>query len=205
MKKENNHILSYCSLSEKGILLNANNLLTFDEKKPFNELSKEIYKQLRLEYPKFYKMDPLSKLAFLAASVLIENNTSDIDENTALILANKSSCIDVDRQHINSIKDDDHFYPSPATFVYTLPNIAIGEISIRYQLKSENSFFIFDRFPSQFFADYSNHLIDEGISKNVICGWVEKNKETFEAFIYIVDPKGSTTNNAQNILNCYNK
>lgn len=205
MKRESNHILSYCSFSEKGLYLDGKNLHTFDTKQPFNDLSKEIYKQLELKYPKFYKMDPLSKLAFIAASVLIENNTSEVEENTAIVLANKSSCIDIDRQHIESIMDEDHFYPSPATFVYTLPNIAIGEISIRYQLKSENSFFIFDRFPSQFFADYSNHLIDEGISKNVICGWVEKNNEAFEAFIYIVDPKGSTTNNAQNILNCYNK
>ena len=30
--------------------------------------------------------------------------------------------------------------------MYTLPNIGIGEISIRHQLKSENGFFVFENY-----------------------------------------------------------
>ncbi|MBX9448628.1 MAG: hypothetical protein KL787_02435 [Taibaiella sp.] len=56
--------------------------------------------------------------------------------------ANQSSSLDTDIRHQNSIQDPGQFYPGPAIFVYTLPNIAIGEVSIRHQLQTESMFLI---------------------------------------------------------------
>ena len=51
---------------------------------------------------------------------------------------------------LDAIQNKESYYPSPAVFVYTLPNICIGEISIKYKLYSENSFFIFDSLNAEY-------------------------------------------------------
>jgi len=62
---------------------------------------------------------------------------------------------------------------SPAVFVYTLANICLGEIAIRHQLRSEGHFFVFDHYPEEFFIQYSQYLVQEGLAERVLCGWVE--------------------------------
>ena len=99
-------------------------------------------------------MDNLSKLAFLAADLLLKNEVNEGEENNiALLFANKSSSLDTDVKHQESIADRQNYFPSPAVFVYTLPNICMGEISIRHKLYTENSFFIFAQFNAEFFAN----------------------------------------------------
>ncbi|WP_321539372.1 hypothetical protein [Flavobacterium piscinae] len=86
-------------------------------------------------------MDNLSKLAFLASEVLLsEQIIAEAENNVALVFANRSSSLDTDVKFQQSIDDKENYYPSPAVFVYTLPNICVGEISIKHQLKSENAF-----------------------------------------------------------------
>ena len=95
-------------------------------------------------------MDSLSKLAFLAGDILLNEELSIEEENNiALVFSNKASSLDTDRKHQESIQNQENYYPSPAVFVYTLPNICIGEISIKHKLYSENSFFIFDSFNAE--------------------------------------------------------
>ena len=118
-------------------------------------------------------MDNLSKLAFLTAELLLKSEISEEQENNiALVFANKSSSLDTDVKYQDSIVDSENYFPSPAVFVYTLPNICIGEISIKHQLKSENTFFIFDSFDSEFMTNYSNLLLNTNKAEKVLCGWV---------------------------------
>src|SRR5690606_9811213 len=104
---------------------------------------KQVYKENNSAYPKFFKMDNLCKLAFLASEFLLEDSKigSTTQENMGIVLSNKSSSLNTDRKHQATINDKDNYFPSPALFVYTLPNIMIGEISIRHQIKGENVFF----------------------------------------------------------------
>ena len=143
---QKNYIQSYIIIQNNEIVLNGTSIFKI-EPTDFVDFSKQAYRNFEMQYPKFFKMDALSKLAFLGSELLLSPITSTEQENNiALVLANKSSSLDTDVKYQESISDKENYYPSPAVFVYTLPNICLGEISIRHQLKSENSFFIFDVF-----------------------------------------------------------
>ena len=99
----------------------------------------ELYRRYVKDYPKFFKMDTLSRLGFIAAELLLADMQVD-----AVILANRSASIKNDTDYLATITGD-NYYPSPALFVYTLPNIVTGEIAIRHQIQGETSFYILDK------------------------------------------------------------
>lgn len=144
------------------------------------------YKHFHIDYPKFYKMDNLSKLGFLAAELLLEGR--DISKEYAetavgIVLSNANASLDADLAYFESVKN----IPSPAQFVYTLPNIVIGEISIRHRLKGENAFFVAAQFDAAFTAFYVQDLFSRKRSKACICGWVEFLGEEYKAVVYLVE------------------
>ena len=101
-----------------------------------------VYESAGIDYPRFYKMDKLSGAGFLAAEILI--NKYPIDKiqpgSKGIILTNANASLDTDKRYLEAIKSA----PSPAIFVYTLPNIVAGEICIRHGIKGENAFFVTD-------------------------------------------------------------
>jgi len=200
-----NYISSFCSIKNNTISLNGSKVYS-DENIEFSEFIKAAYKSLDTNYPKFFKMDALSKLAFLAADVLLknENLNSEEENDIAIVFSNKASSLDTDRKHQKSIDNEEDYFPSPAVFVYTLPNICIGEISIKYKLFSENSFFIFENFNAQHLLDYSNSLLATGKTDKVLCGWVELDGDQYDAYLYLVTKTGTTTHNKKNIIKFYN-
>ncbi|MGO3707672.1 MAG: 3-oxoacyl-ACP synthase [Mesonia hippocampi] len=170
----------------------------------FSAFSKEAYKNFEINYPKFFKMDNLSKLAFLGADLLLKKqglNTTDND--IALILANKSSSLDTDATYQETIVDKENYFPSPAVFVYTLPNICIGEISIKHKLYAENSFFIFEDFNPKFLKEYSEFLIQSKKTTQVLWGWVEYFKEDYQATMYLISKEGKQVHSLENITKIY--
>jgi len=199
------YISSWCSIKNGKIVLNGD-VVFASETIDFNGFSKESYKSLEVNYPKFFKMDNLSKLAFLGAELLLKDVVDAQKENNiALVLSNQSSSLDTDAKYHESIADKQHYFPSPAVFVYTLPNICLGEISIRHQLKSENSFFIFDAFNPAFMADYANILLQTGKADQVLCGWTELMGDQYEAFLYLVGTQGEIENTQQNLETLYTR
>ncbi len=200
------NISAFCSIKNSTITLNGNVLYTHDAES-FSAFIKTAYKAQDTKYPKFFKMDSLSKLAFLASDIVLknENVTPENEQNIAILFSNKASSLDTDRKHQDSIQNKDSYYPSPAIFVYTLPNICIGEISIKYKLYSENSFFIFDNFNAEHLFAYSNNLLSSQKADAVLCGWVEFDDDNnYEAFVYLVSNTGNTEHNKQNIIKLYN-
>ncbi|PJR04843.1 3-oxoacyl-ACP synthase [Avrilella dinanensis] len=172
----------------------------------FSAFSKEAYKHFGVDYPKFFKMDNLSKLAFLGAEILLKNQSlNESDNDIALVLANRSSSLDTDYKYQQSITDKENFYPSPAVFVYTLPNICIGEISIKHKLYSENSFFIFEAFNPEFLTAYSEYLLKSGKSKKVLLGWVEYFQQEYKAFMCLISQNGTQEVNIETIKKLYTK
>lgn len=163
---------------------------------------KSIYNFLDIKYSKFFKMDNLSKLAFLSSEIIL-NEIESYEKNIAIILSNKASSLDTDRKHQNSINDQENFYPSPAIFVYTLPNIGIGEISIRHQLKSENGFFVFEKYNPNFHYNYEKSLINNNKSESVLAGWVNIDEDSYEAFLYLVSEKGTLEHSEKNLNQLY--
>jgi hypothetical protein len=153
-----------------------------------------VYSHLEIHYPKFYKMDNLCKLGILAAEVLLHGTQHEKkykDNETGLILSNSHGSLDVDVKYAKTIQAG----ASPSLFVYTLPNIVIGEISIRYHFKGENAFFVFKDFDGNFMAEYVMNLFENNLIKNCICGWVDYFEEDYRAVLFL-----SELNNQENTL-----
>ncbi|TYC15546.1 3-oxoacyl-ACP synthase [Bizionia gelidisalsuginis] len=202
---KNIYIESYCTIKNKVVSLNGTPIFS-DDTPEFSAFIKQAAKQLNTNYPKFFKMDNLSKLAFLTADILLKNaNLSPTKEhNIALLLSNKASSLDTDRKHQNTIIDPDNYYPSPSLFVYTLPNICLGEISIKHKLLSENSFFIFERFNADHLHLNSSYLLNTNKAEKTLCGWVDLDGNNYDAFLYIVGKNGTINHNTEEITRLYN-
>ena len=151
-------------------------------------------------------MDNLSKLAFLAAElVLREKINTDKENDIAIVFSNQAASLDTDVKFQESIADEENYFPSPAVFVYTLPNICVGEISIKHQLKSENAFFVFDSFNATFIKNYAAMLLAKNKAEKVLCGWVEYYQEEYNAVVYLVEKEGTTEHNIKTIETIFNK
>ena len=129
----------------------------------FKSFIKAAYGNYNVNYPKFFKMDDLCKLALITSEVLLKGE--DLSnrykgEDIGIVIANSNSSLDTDIKHYDTIKDRSDYFPSPSVFVYTLPNIMIGEISIKNNIKGENAFFIFENFEPEFISSYVNNLLD---------------------------------------------
>jgi hypothetical protein len=151
-----------------------------------SEFLLSLYQHLGLNYPRFYKMDPLSKLGWLAAEVLLKDNFGAEDyrpEQVGLVLSNANSSLDTDIRYFESVKD----IPSPSLFVYTLPNIMIGEIGIRHNFKGESAFFISERYEAGFIESYVRDLLDDHSLEACIYGWVDLLGEKGEAILFLVE------------------
>ncbi|MCV6628932.1 MAG: 3-oxoacyl-ACP synthase [Flavobacteriaceae bacterium] len=198
-------IEAYSHIQDARMLHNGKTV--FEAKgEDFNSFIKTSYKHLGLNYAKFFKMDRLSKLAFLGAELLLEAPLADaeLDDEVALVFSNKASSLDTDYKHQESIQDAQQYFPSPAVFVYTLPNISVGEISIRHKLCSENSFFIFETFNAELLHNYAEILLKEKRANSVLCAWVELEGENYNSFMYKVGYNGEISHTKDNIRTLYN-
>lgn len=187
------HIEAYCHIKENQIFLNGDAIF-YSKENEFSAFIKSAYKNLEIDHSKFFKMDNLSKLAFIAAETLLKDES---EKNIGLVLSNNASSLDTDRKHQASIADIKNSYPSPAIFVYTLPNICLGEISIKHKLYSENAFFVFNSFNPEILHDYSNSLLRSRKSEKVLCGWVNFDDGKYDAFLYVVANNGIFTHSLE--------
>ena len=175
----------------------------------FDEFIKQVYRQEELKYPKFFKMDRLSKLAFVASSLCLKGqNLTEIYDPTriGIYLANRAASLDTDRQHQQAIQSRDDYFPSPAVFVYTLPNIAIGEIAIKHKIFGPNNFFIFDKFDALFFAQYITDQFELNKVEAALFGWVDVDEGEYDASLFLVENKeGETPLNEKHLIDLYNR
>lgn len=146
-----------------------------------------LYKEHIGDYPKYYKMDGLSRLGFVASELLLRGDgspdhsrlaTTDQENRprTAVILFNRSSSIDADRKYQASIADND-FFPSPSVFVYTLPNIVTGEIAIRHQWREETSFYILPERNDALMMQIAQASLAANGAEQVLTGWIDYEDE----------------------------
>lgn len=175
------------------------------DKKQDDDMLVYAYRQLVRSYPKFFKMDGLSRLGFIATELLLMDDLNCIDpsDNTAVIFFNRGGSIDNDRDYQKTISDKENFYPSPAIFVYTLPNIVTGEIAIRNHFHGETSFYVLDEWSAQsIVATVEDSMLSDGMIKRCICGWVEYDgKTSFEAEVLLIERNGEGRQLDETVLN----
>lgn len=151
-----------------------------------HSLLTSLYKQMIGDYPKFYKMDGLSRLGFVASEILLNAEKEETEEEKAIIFFNHSSSIASDRNYKESIKDKDNYFPSPSIFVYTLPNIVTGEIAIRNHFHGETSFFILPDKDERLMEEILQASCRDAQSKSFLTGWIDYEDERhFEAELKI--------------------
>ncbi|GAB3923747.1 beta-ketoacyl-[acyl-carrier-protein] synthase family protein [Mucilaginibacter myungsuensis] len=178
------YITSACIISNDTVTLNGEQSFAGDNS-GVDSFLLSVYQHFQLSYPKFHKMDRLSKLGWLAAELLLQNFDSAYyqPEQVGTVLANANSSLDMDLKYYDSISD----VPSPSLFVYTLPNIVAGEICIRHHFKGENAFFVQPKFDAEFIQGQVDQLLDQNILQACICGWVDVLGQAYEAKLYLVE------------------
>jgi 3-oxoacyl-[acyl-carrier-protein] synthase-1 len=151
------------------------------------EMLTELYRTLSPDYPRFYRMDLLSKLAFVAVELLLkEAGLTDV-QKCDMLLFNRSTSIMSDLKHAETIADAESFFPSPATFVYTLPNIMVGEVAIRHGIAGSTSLCILNQKNNEtMLSIIAANMAASANPNGMIAGWVDcLNKNEFEAEISI--------------------
>nr|WP_317630670.1 3-oxoacyl-ACP synthase [uncultured Flavobacterium sp.] len=196
---ENLYITDICKIYSQKIVVNNQLILEDFESTDISTFLKTAFKTLNYQYPKYYKMDNLSKLAVLASEpILSKQNTNNI----ALVFMNKSASLDTDLKHQQSIQNKDEYFPSPAVFVYTLPNICMGEVSIKHKLQTENAFFLSESFDAKLMFNYAEYLMKHKNVDKVLCGWIDVLQSEYQAIMYLVEKQGKvphTINELDNI------
>jgi len=156
-----------------------------------DKLLTALYKEHLGDYPKFYKMDSLSKLGFIASEILLQTENAKDIENTpsrGITFFNSHASYGTDMAYVDTIRDKDNFFPSPSLFVYTLPNIVTGELAIRHHLLGETAFYILPNKDWNRITDIIECMFLDEHTKSVLGGWVEYLSSTnFEANIFIAN------------------
>lgn len=189
--KTENYITASCIINNN--IVYKNRLPFFEEKElVLAEFLIAAYRHFECQYPKFHKMDNLSKLGWLANEILMQDSFDKQKykpEEVGIVLSNANASLDTDIKYYETTKT----MASPAQFVYTLPNIVIGEISIRHNFKGENAFFIFEDFDAPFIEQYVSNLINNNILQCCVCGWVDVLDESYNATLFLIE-KDKTAN-----------
>lgn len=161
-----------------------------------NALLTELYRNHIGDYPKFFKMDALCKLGFVASEFLLgkEKNRFAPREDRAIVFFNRSGSLNADTHFQATIQDKENYFPSPAVFVYTLPNIVTGEIAIRNKYYGETSFIVLEYNDLQVMARQLQNAFLDADTKSVLGGWINcDNDNQFDACLFIINEKQFAT------------
>lgn len=157
----------------------------------------ELYKQLNIDYPKYFKMDAVSKYGVLAAEYALKSafeNIAYAETQVGIVLSNATGSLDTDVEFQKTINNKDNFFPSPAIFVYTLSNIVMGELCIKYKIKGENMFFLSESIPTQLMESYVLDLFERNKIETAVVGWVECTHGKPDVLLLLVEKKQTKSN-----------
>lgn len=136
----------------------------------------DLYREHKIEYPKFFKMDTLCKLGFLASELLLEGDKDRFEprEDRAVLMFSRNGCFCNDLNYEKTTGD----YPSPSLFVYTLPNIITGEIAIRNKYKGETSAFLMEGYDQAHIMAVVEEALQDTVTTSAIVGWIDCRSES---------------------------
>lgn len=172
-------------VNKNYILVDNQTFLSLENKE--DDFALQAYKSLNIQYPKFYKMDKMCKWGIICSFILLNNKElAHIDSyKKCLVFQNTSSSLLTDKNYQKTIDT----IPSPALFVYTLPNIVMGEIAIKYTLKGENTFFVSEKKNLDQLFDYSNILFENEIAKVCIAAYFEITENDIDIEMFLLEKK----------------
>ena len=155
----------------------------------------ELYRKEVGDYPKFFKMDPLARLGFVASEMLLKECPK---ADYGVLLFNRSSSMADDLAFQATIQSHTEWFPSPALFVYTLPNIVTGEIAIRNHFQTETNFMVLDAPHTDIMAEQIALAAQRGPQ---IAGWCEVDANGKNMAALIAVPQNTSKETIENELN----
>ncbi|HEX6891868.1 MAG TPA: hypothetical protein VF141_14275 [Chryseolinea sp.] len=200
-----NYISKHCRISNRIIALGGQ--IVYENKgNNLDEFMNSAFAWLSIAYPKFYKMDRLSKLGFLGSEILLKDEKlldKYLPERIAVVLSNSNASLDTDLKYFESTKT----IASPALFVYTLSNIVAGEICIRQGIKGENAFFVLPQFDAARLVEYVEIVMASPKTEACIAGWVDVLGEQHDVLLYLLEKSkdGGLEHTAEQLQKLYQK
>ena len=180
-------ITSFSNIRNRS-LFRAGEMICRDLRGTLDDFLDTSFEVVGVNYPRFHKMDPSSKLGFLGTEILLKeiNLMSDYEpRQVALVLSNAHGSMETDIRYYQSTKT----VASPALFVYTLPNIVAGEICIRNGFKGENAFFVTPTFDFQQIHQYVEAVLSTEKTGACIAGWIDVMGAQHDVFLYLAEKK----------------
>lgn len=172
------------SISAAGVIVDGQHLYDLQEV-PLAEIPVYLYKKMSLSYPKFFKMDRVSKLGFIATELLMQVVDQPVQKDkVALLISTADGCREIDEKFAASMSD----IPSPALFVYTLPNIVAGEICIRNGFKGEQMVWVAEAPDEKMMLAYLQTLFAKGNTDACLAGFVNAYGNDLRAELSWVKP-----------------
>ena len=196
-------ISKYLSIDANRIAVDGKVLLEHNDG---GLVAEDAYRALAISYPKFFKMDLLCKWATLSAECLLKNDSNKeqsqryvyegLDKNAiAVVLMTASGCLDVDKKYLHSMET----VASPALFVYTLPNIMLGEICIRHGFKGDQLSMVSEAPDVEELHFWVSDLLQNRGMDACLCGWVEAVEGKQEIRLIWVDKKSGVSFSRDNL------
>lgn len=145
-----------------------------------------LYRELSGDYPKFFKMDVVSKLGFLLTEMLVGDEQGRFvqREDRAVLVFSREGCVANDRHYAQSMQD----FPSPALFVYTLPNIVAGEIAIRNKWAGETSAYVLESFDPEIIKELVKEAFQDSVTESAVVAWIDcPSDETWDARAWLIE------------------
>lgn len=179
-----------------SVYLHSNGILKVDGKNVETTehgmaLLTALYRKHVNNYPKFFKMDLLCRLGFVATELLLAKESSLQKEeqprnDRAVVVCSRYGSYANDYRYSQTITDDNYF-PSPAVFVYTLPNIVTGEIAIRHHYQGETSCFVLPDYQPQCVKQLAETAFLDRQTQSVVSAWLDaRDEDYFEAKIELL-------------------
>jgi hypothetical protein len=190
---------TYCRIKANEVHVNGELFCQQLENEAF---LRSVYNHIGLSYPKFFKMDELSCLGFLGAEMTLMRSEIETyqDDEVAVVFSNHSSSLQTDKEYFKSAQSG---IASPAQFVYTLPNIVVGEVCIKHKMYGENNFLLSSRFDAKLLLDQCEALFHDNAAKAVLIGWVEEGGEKHDGFFAFITNSGPKEVSAESLTNLY--
>ena len=135
-------------------------------------------------------MDRLSQTAFVATELLLRQTE---EKPAAIVLFNRSSSVISDRRHLAIL--DKEGLASPSVFLYTLPNIMMGEMAIRHHIQGETSLYILSRRDEQLMKQVVEATLSLTEAECILTGWIDcPDDQHIEAELKLLKKQNKWTN-----------
>ena len=114
-------------------------------------------------------------------------DSEEFIRSRAIVLFGSTASLCADRNYQDTIQNGDNYYPSPALFVYTLPNIVTGEIAIRNHWRGETSFYVLEAPDAAQMAFHLACAFQDADTESILAGWVDSRmNDDFQVFVTLI-------------------